>query len=213
MSSLSGATGANNSLKGTGYKQAQLQQFTPEQMQLFQQAFSHVGPNSYLSKLASGDEATFNQIEAPALRQFGELQGNLASRFSGAGSFGARKSSGFQNTMGAASSELSEKLASNRQSLQQQAIKDLMSLSGDLLQQKPYENFLTPEKKKKPWWQSVTDIGLPVIGATAGGYFGGPAGAAAGFNVGNSVAGSISGRDTGSIDWSGISKLPTKWGK
>lgn len=151
MSSLSGSTGANPSLKGTGYQEVQTKNFDPQMMQLFQQMFSHVDPNSYLSKLAKGDEGTFNQIEAPALRQFGQLQGNIASRFSGAGSFGARKSSGFQNVMGAASSELSEKLASNRQSLQQQAIKDLMSMSGDLLRQKPYENALVP--KKKPFWQ------------------------------------------------------------
>lgn len=150
--SMSNATGANTGLKGTGYNEARIQNFTPEQMQLFQQAFSQLGPESYLSKLAAGDESLFGQLEAPALRNFGALQGNIASRFSGMGS-GARRSSGFQNTMGNAASELSERLASNRMNLQQQAIKDLMGMSSSLLQQRPYENFLIPQQK--PFWQEL----------------------------------------------------------
>src|SRR5271156_1764295 len=80
----------------SGYKQARLQNFTPEQFELFQQLFSHLGPGSYLSRLAEGDESLFSEMEGPAMRQFQELQGDLASRFSGAG-MGARKGSGFQN--------------------------------------------------------------------------------------------------------------------
>jgi hypothetical protein len=84
-----------------GYRPAQMQQFTPEQMQLFQQLFGHVGPDSFLNKLASGDQSQFEQLEAPALRQFQGLQGQTASRFSGMGT-GAQKSSGFQNAMSSA---------------------------------------------------------------------------------------------------------------
>src|SRR5882672_46659 len=78
-----------------GYKKGTIQQFTPEQMDLFRSLFGHTGQDSFLSKLAGGDEEAFGQVEAPAMRQFQGLQGQLASRFSGMG-MGARRSSGFQ---------------------------------------------------------------------------------------------------------------------
>jgi len=127
-------------------------QFNPEQMQLFQQMFSHVGPDSYLSKLAGGDEESFNQMEAPAMRQFQGLQGQLASRFSGMG-MGARRSSGFQNTMSQASSDFAQDLASKRHSLQSDAIRQLMGMSGELLGQRPYENALI--QKQPQFWQQL----------------------------------------------------------
>lgn len=125
----------------------QIQQFTPEQMKLFQQMLGSVGPDSYLSKLAGGDEGIFNQIEAPAMKQFSALQGNLASRFSGMGQ-GGRHSSGFQNTANTATQDFASQLQSQRQGLQQQAIKDLHGMSQNLLNQRPYEQF-TYDKKKK----------------------------------------------------------------
>jgi hypothetical protein len=133
----------------------QIQQFTPEQMKLFQQMLGNVGPDSYLSKLAGGDEGIFNQIEAPAMKQFSALQGNLASRFSGGGGQGngqgalsSRHSSGFQNTANTATQDFASQLQSQRQGLQQQAIKDLHGMSQNLLNQRPYEQF-TYDKKKK----------------------------------------------------------------
>lgn len=125
-----------------GYQRGQLQQFTPEQQQLFQRLFSQVSPDSFLSRLSQGDEGTFGQLEAPAFRQFGQLQGNIASRFSGMGS-GARRSSGFQNAMSGAATDLAERLQSQRMGLQQQAIRDLMGMSQQLLSQRPYDQFLT----------------------------------------------------------------------
>jgi len=130
-----------------GYKPAQMQQFTPEQMQLLEHMHSLVGPDSFLSKLAGGDEEMFNQLEAPAMRQFQGLQGNISSRFSGMGSGGARRSSGFQNTMNQASSDFASQLQSQRMGLQRNAIKDLSDMSNQLLSQRPYENFLI---KKDP---------------------------------------------------------------
>jgi hypothetical protein len=47
-----------------------MQQFTPEQMQLFQQLFGHLGPDSFLGQLASGSEEGFAEMEAPAWRDF-----------------------------------------------------------------------------------------------------------------------------------------------
>lgn len=144
-----------------GYQKGQMQQFTPEQMQLFQSMFGHLGPDSFLSKLAGGDQSQFEQLEAPALKQFGALQGNIASRFSGMGT-GARRSSGFQNTMNQATTDFAQQLQSQRMGLQQQAIRDLQGLSGSLLQQKPYEQFLT--KQEKPAWQQF----MEAIGGGAG---------------------------------------------
>lgn len=146
MSSMYGTTGSGAGNKiPSGYKAGRMQNFTPEMMDLFKQMFGHVGPDSYLSRLAGGDESLFAEMEAPAMRQFSGLQGNIASRFSGMG-MGGRKSSGFQNTMNQASSDFAQDLQLKRQGLQRQAIQDLSSISSDLLNKKPYENFLT----KKP---------------------------------------------------------------
>lgn len=162
MSSMYGNRGPTGGIAGTntgggdiipkGYKRGQLQQFTPEQMQLFQSLFSQLGPENYLGKLAGGDEATFAQMEAPALRQFSGIQGNIASRFSQGGgekSLGARRSSGFQNTMNQASSDFAQDLQSRRQGLQREALSDLFGMSNQLLGQRPYDQFLT-EKQRKP---------------------------------------------------------------
>lgn len=160
MSFPMGATGASSGSRMTGFKDTipkgyrlgQLQQFTPEQMQLFQNMFGQVGPGSFLSKLAGGEEGAFDQLEAPAMKQFGQLQGQLASRFSGMGS-GARRSSGFANTMNQASSDFAQQLQSQRMGLQRQALMDLMGISESLLGQRPYERSLI--KKQPSFWQQL----------------------------------------------------------
>lgn len=149
MSSYS-QSGTATGLKGTGYQAGQLQQFTPEQLDLFKRLFGQVGPDSQLAQLAGGDQGAFEQLEKPALRQFNELQGGLASRFSGAGGLGARNSSGFQNASSSAASNFAQELQSNRLGLQRQAQQDLFSMSNDLLNQRPYENFLLEKAQKDP---------------------------------------------------------------
>ena len=170
----------------SGYKKGQLQQFTPEQMELFKSLFSQLGPDSYLSKLAGGDQSMFEEMEAPALRQFSELQGGLASRFSGMG-MGGRKSSGFQNTTNQAASNFAQDLASRRQSLQQQAIKDLMGMSESLLGQRPYDRFLTQkDQSSSSGWGGLGGAALGGVGGfLAGGPMGALSGAKLGYNVGN----------------------------
>jgi hypothetical protein len=147
-----GPTGKTGNVTPKGYRLGQTQQFTPEQMQLFQQMFSHVGPDSFLSRLASGDESQFEQLEAPALRQLGEFQGGLASRFSGMG-LGARRGSGHQLAQGQLASDFAQQLQSNRLGLQRQAIQDLAGLSQSLLGQRPYETSLI--KKQMPFWKQL----------------------------------------------------------
>jgi len=179
-----GPSGAGGQLNPTGlykekipkgYAAGQLQQFSPEQMQLFRQLFGQVGPESYLSQLAGGSQEGFEQQEAPALRQFNELQGNIASRFSqgggGQGALGARRSSGFQNYQNQASSNFAQDLSSKRQDLQRQAINDLMGISSNLLAQKPFERTLT--EKPKPWWQSLLSTFGSSLASEAGKSLGG----------------------------------------
>jgi hypothetical protein len=181
MTSLTGfrggnaSTGSASGLKGTGYNQVSMPRLNPDQMQLFQQLLvgSSGGLQAGLSNLsqqaAGGSEDYWKQLEAPAMRQFGELQGQIASRFSGAG-MGGRKSSGFNNAQSGAAAGLSEQLQSNRLGLQQSAIRDLLGLSHTLLGTDTQDNFLIP--KKKPWWQDLLS-GLGGAAGQAGGMFGG----------------------------------------
>ena len=152
MSSMYGATG--NKIP-SGYQEGRIQQFTPEQMKLMQHLSSFLGPDSYLSRMAAGDESLFEQIEAPTMKQFAGMQGNLASRFSGMG-MGGRRSSGFQNTANQAASDFAQQLQSRRQDLQRQAIGDIRDFGSMMLSQRPYDNFLT----KKPDFLSQLMGGL-----------------------------------------------------
>lgn len=179
------AAGAAAGQTGTGQNK-QGTRFSPEQMQLFQGLFSHVGADSQTSRLARGDKATFDQIEAPALQQFGALQGQLASRFSGAG-MGARHSSGFQNASTQATQDFASQLQSKRHDLQRNALKDLMEHSGMLLEQKAAYGDEDPQEDE-PWWYSLIAGGLPIAGGLAGAYFGGPAGATVGAGIGSSAS-------------------------
>jgi hypothetical protein len=159
------------SLKGDkipkGYEQGQLQQFSPEQMSLFQQMFGHLGPDSFLSKLAMGDEDQFEQMEAPAHRQFQGQLGQIASRFSQGGT-GGRRGSGFQNTTTAAASNFSQDLASKRQELSRQALSDLMGFSNQLLGQRPQDRFLVEKpQQQNPWADIAGQFAGAIPGAVA----------------------------------------------
>lgn len=166
-----------------GYKVGQLAQFTPEMMKQFSSLFSHVGPESYLARLAGGDEELLRQSEAPAWRDFQEAQGQLASRFSGLG-MGARRGGGFQNAANQQSQDFAMQLQSNRQNLMRQGYKDLFEMSNLLLNQRPYERFLQEKpEKKSSGWGSLTG-GL--IGGVGGAFFGQPVlGAQVGSAVGS----------------------------
>lgn len=182
-----GATGKPRDI-GNGYKAVTSQQFTPEQMNLFSQMFGQVSPDSYLSKLAGGDQSQFAQMEEPALRQFGEMQGGLASRFAGMG-VGANRSSGAQNAQTSAAQNFSSQLQSNRMGLMRQAQQDLFGMSRDLLGQKPYsETFLEPQQPETPWWQTLLG-GLGGMAGQAAGSFGGGIAGQLGSSIGRKWAG------------------------
>lgn len=157
MIGFGGSTPNVSRIGGTGYNQVRVG-VDPRIQQLWQQIAGGISPGlgggmDFLSKLAQGgDEEMWNQIEAPALRQFGQLQGNTASRFSGQG-LGGRSSSAFQNTMGGAASQLAEQLQANRMGLQQQAIRDLMGMGQTLLGTPLSQTGFLPQRK--PAWQEL----------------------------------------------------------
>ncbi len=164
MGPFGGKKGGPGDIVPKGFNLAQLQQYTPQQMQLHGQQFEQVAPDSFLAKLAGGDQSAFAEMEEPAMRQFSELQGNLASRFSGMG-MGARRSSGFQNANTAAAQDFASQLASRRMDMRRQAIQDLMGFSNQILNQRPYERMLQEkQKKKKPFWQQALGLISPVGG-------------------------------------------------
>ncbi len=209
MSSMSGSFGYGNKIP-SGYKGAQLQNFVPQQMQQFGDMFSHVNPQSTTARLAGGDQSAFDQLEAPALRQFGELQGDIASRFSGMG-MGGRRGSGFKNTMNSAASNFAQDLQSQRMGLQQQALRDLMNMSNSLLQQKPYENMLVQKQRRPSFMQNMIGGVAPLAGAAIGGMTGGPMGAAMGGNLGSQFGAAFSGGQPQQSDWSQLANLPRAW--
>lgn len=146
-----GSNALGTSTVPRGYEMGQLQQITPEQMDLFKQLSSYAGPGSQLSKLAMGDQSQFEQLEAPAMKQFGQLQSSIANRFSGLGTGG--ESSGHAIAQNSAAQDFAERLQANRMGLQRQAQQDLFGLSRDLLGQRPYDQFLVPQEK--PLWQQL----------------------------------------------------------
>jgi hypothetical protein len=128
----------------SGYKLKQVPQFTPEMSNLFDLLLGKSmggaeGGLDFLSKLAQGDESMFEQLEAPAYSALQRGLGETATRFS---KIGAQDSSGFENMLAGQSSDLAEKLQSQRLGLRQGATKDLLGLSQNLLGQRPYENIL-----------------------------------------------------------------------
>lgn len=186
-----GPTGNSSGLKGTGYKQVSLGTLNPEQQGLFSQLMGGLQPGlgeglSQLGKMAAGDQSQFQQMEAPAMRQFAGLQGSLASKFSGMGS-GGRRSSGFQNTMGEAGAGLAESLASRRMDFQRDAIQQLLGLSKDLLSRDTFDTFLMPQQNKIPLWRKLLAGGSSALGGGAGFLLGGPGGAALGSQIGSSL--------------------------
>ena len=164
--SRQGLTGGNKI--PAGYKRAQLQNFTPEQMDLLSQLSSLLGPDSQLMKLIGGDEEAFSQMEAPAMRQFNELLGGISSRFSGMGDTGGRHSSGYGHATTSAASNFAQDLASKRQGLMRDARQDLFSYGNQLMQQRPYEQQLV--KKPASWLEQVLSAGAGGVTGGIQGY-------------------------------------------
>jgi hypothetical protein len=183
-----GSTIAPGKFKGpSGLRGYNTPNYTPEQLQLYQSLFKHVAPDSYLSRLAGGDESAVRDMQAPAWRDFNQAQGQLASRFTGfggQGSLSARGGSGFKNTVNQQSVDFATQLQAQRHQLQQNAIRELMGLSGDLLGQRPYDSNLYQKQPRQGGFGGL--IG-GALGGLGGFFAGGPAGALQGAQLGYST--------------------------
>jgi hypothetical protein len=100
---------------------------------------------------------------------------------------GSRRSSGFQNASSAAASNFAQELQSQRQSLRQKAIQDLMGYTDQFLNQRPYETSLVENKPEEKG---------PALGGF-GGVLGALAGGAAGYFAGDPLKGASIGAKAG----------------
>lgn len=143
----------------------------PQQQQIYQMLTQMLGSGGnfqqaqdYQSQLLSGDPAAYEKFEAPYKRQFNEqIVPGLAERFSGMGA-GAQSSSAFQQALGGAGADLSERIASMREGLRYQAssqpFEQLMRLLGLETQ--------GLVKKKGSWWEELLSGLAPGLGQAGG---------------------------------------------
>lgn len=133
---------------------------------------------SYLQKILGGDTEAF---EAPLMRQFQErILPGIAERFSGAGA-GAQSSSAFQQALGSAGADLTERLGALRGGLQMQALPQALSYGqapGNELQNLLGLSTQAFSPKQKPWWQEALTglsggIGSGISSGLTGGFGGG----------------------------------------
>lgn len=163
---MSYSSGYQQMPKVSGYKTVQMPQFTPQQMQMFQKLMGGVGGGidqsmDYLTKMASGDESMFEQMEKPAYTAFDKMLGQIGSRYSG---MGARDSSAYENAMAGAGAEMAENLQAKRAQMQQAAIEKLLGMSDTLLGKKPYENLMVQKPQKQGFdWGQVAGAATPHI--------------------------------------------------
>lgn len=163
-----GASGYPTPKVPSGYQHAQLPNFTPQLMDLYNQQIQSLlgsggGGLDFLSKLAMGSPEAFESMEAPAYTAFNKTLGQIGTRFSG---LGARDSSAFENAVAGAGAELSENLAAKRNALRMQAIQSLLGQSQALYGAKPYENVLSPnQQSSNPFNTLLSGIGasLPFL--------------------------------------------------
>ena len=152
-----------------GYTQTQTPRMTPEMMKLYNNMLSSLGSGpqaglNYYSKLASGDEDIFKQIEAPAYQALQQGLAQTGNRFSGVG---AQDSSAFANAQAGQVGQMAQNLAANRRSLQQNAIDKLLGYSQNLLNQNPCEYQLQEEGGMD--WENLVKIFGPILAAMVSG--------------------------------------------
>ncbi|NJL55093.1 hypothetical protein HC928_07810 [bacterium] len=146
---------------------SQFSTMTPEQWSTLQRLLGGGGiessplyqqGSSYLSNLLQGGEGAFKQFEAPAMRQFQEqIIPQIAEGFSGLGA-GAQSSSAFQQALGSAAADLSERLAKMRGEMQLGALPQALSYA-----QQPQSNLqnllgigaMGYQQKSLPFWQQL----------------------------------------------------------
>jgi hypothetical protein len=129
-------------------KVRQLPAMTGGQMSLLDQLTGGMrGPMGqgmdYLSQMLSGSPESYQNFEAPYMRQFQE--DIIPGLENAATSFGMRGSSGMQQTLAQAGTGLQERLAMMREGLKSQAMSQLQGMMGTAMGVKPYNTIHTPE--------------------------------------------------------------------
>lgn len=147
-----------------GYDLFKLSNQTPEQKNLFQNLFQHLGMGAgnsvdFLNKILSGDQDFFNQLEAPAYQNLEKGLAQTANRFS---QFGAQGSSAFQNAQAGQSADLASQLAQQRNQLMMGASERLLNQSNQLLNMKPFENVLQKQDQVN-WEELIGKLGPEII--------------------------------------------------
>lgn len=178
------STATRGQKKASGVKQ--VSNYSPEMENLLRSLVGGAqggvgGGLDFLSKLASGDQSMFEEMERPAYAAFEKLLGQTGSRFS---DLGARDSSYFENAVAGQGQELAQNLQAQRLGIRSQATNQLLQQAMQMLGLRPFENV---EKTKSPgfdWGGLLGGIG----GAAAGSFFG-PLGTAAGGAAGKSLFG------------------------
>lgn len=141
-------------------------------MQMLQSGGGMGGMQNYFNQMLGNDESSFNQFAAPEMRRFNqEIIPSLANQFAGMGS-GALSSSGFRNAAVGAGADLSERLASMRANLRQNAVGQLGNFYGQS-QQPQFENVYRP--RSPGLLEQLAPIAGQALGSM-GGQMGGMAG-------------------------------------
>ena len=143
----------------SGYKKFAVDKYDEPTMGLYNRMQEQVGADSWLQRLAGGDQSMFEEMEAPAMRQFNQMIGENASRFSGMG-MGARRGSGFQNSTNQATSDFAQDLQSKRMDYMRQSMKDLGEIFNMLTGNQAQETGLVkkPEKQGFDWNQMANTV-------------------------------------------------------
>lgn len=113
--------------------------------------------------MAGGDQDLYSQLEAPAMRQFQQqIAPGIANRYTGSGLKG---SSGFENSLANAGSNLAENLQSQRMGYQQHAMDRVMELMERLTGMSTNQAGLV-QKPQTDWagmFSSLANTGLSMI--------------------------------------------------
>lgn len=117
--------------------------------------------------LAQGKSDLFQQLEAPALRQFQQqIAPQIAGRYAGSGISG---SSGMQNSLAAAGQSLAENLQAQRMGLMERSMQNVLGLGNTLLGT-PTQQFGLYQKENL--LKEIMQM-LGSAGAQVGGIYGG----------------------------------------
>ncbi len=123
--------------------------------QSYQDSPLYQAGSSYLQNALSNDPAAYQAYEAPQLRQFRQNIGNLSEQFGG---IGATSSSGFQQALSGATTDLQERLAALRAGIQERALPQALQYAGAPLEHgQSLINTQTQAAlpKQRPWWQEA----------------------------------------------------------